>query len=47
MADVERGSILVDFIVSNVKRGSVGKVNNIVDRVQIQDVQAWNTKLST
>ena len=47
MVDVERESIVVKFIVTNVKCGSLEKSNNIVDRLQIRDVQASNTVLST
>ena len=39
MVDGERGSIVVDFTVTNVGSGSLEKPNNIVDRLQIRHVQ--------
>ena len=47
MVDVERGSILVEFTVTKVKCGSLEKAHNVFDRLQIQDLHAWNTLFST
>ena len=47
MVDVERESILVAFTFTNVKCGFLEKADNVLDRLQIQDVHAWNTLFST
>ena len=47
MVDGERESIVIDFTSTNVESGSREKPKNVVDRLQIEDVHAWNTRLST
>ena len=42
MVDVERGSILVEFTVTNVQCGSLEKAHNVFGRLG-----AWNTMFST
>ena len=39
MVDGERGSIVVDFTITDVEIGSIEKLKNVVDRLQIRDVQ--------
>ena len=40
MVDVERGSILVEFIVTNVQCDSLENAHNVFDRLLIRDAHA-------
>ena len=47
MIDVERGSILFVFTDVHMKCGCLEEAQNVFDRLQNRDVEAWNTLFST